>query len=384
MSLPATRRPNRIVQGLDVYLLEIPMRRFRHAAAHRRQAQSVLVNVRLSDQTGGWGETLPREYVTGETLESVQADLRGVLWPAMAGRLADQCLAQLPSRAPDGRWVLAARCAAQLALVDAVGLSGALGQADGGSDALGGLRVSGVIGSDDAARTAWLLRLMRVAGLRDFKLKLGLDEGVDAANLRAVLAQLRRPLARGRATLRVDANGGWADRPIQRIAELARMGVCVVEQPVFCSAAELVDLARRSPLPLMADESLVSPDDAAVLLSEPRVWWNIRISKNGGLDHALALARQAQGAGVSFVVGCMVGETGLLSAAQRRLLACCPRPRFVEGNYGRLLLRHDVTRPSLRWGYGGRLAALDGEGLGVRIDPIGLARWARPGARKQV
>ena len=70
MSLPATRRPNRIVQGLDVYLLDIPMRRFRHAASHRRQAQSVLVNVRLSDQTGGWGETLPREYVTGETLES--------------------------------------------------------------------------------------------------------------------------------------------------------------------------------------------------------------------------------------------------------------------------------------------------------------------------
>jgi len=373
--MPAT------VQGMDIYLVELPMRGFRHAAADRRQAQSVVVSLWLSDGRSGWGESLPRQYVTGETLDTVPEDLRAVLWPAMAGQEARQCLAELPLWAPDGRWIGAARCAAHLSLVDAVGISAALGPAPAGGGALKAARVSGVIGSDKPGKTARRLRLMRWAGLRNFKLKLGLDLRTDQANLQAVLRQLGPGLRRGRYTLRVDANGGWADRPLERIAQLKDMGVCVVEQPVFCPAAKLVELARRSEVPLMADESLVNDDDARTLLAEPRMWWNIRISKNGGLDRALELARLAHRSGVPFVIGCMVGEGGLLSAAQRRLLQYSPPPRFVEGNYGRFLLWEDLTRPSPRWGWGGRLRPLSGDRLGVTVDPGILRRWARQVAR---
>jgi muconate cycloisomerase len=138
---------------------------------------------------------------------------------------------------------------------------------------------------------------------------------------------------------------------------------------VFCSAADLVELARRCELPLIADESLLTMGDAQALLAAgQKVWWNIRLSKNGGLAHSLALANLAAERGVPFVIGCMVGESGILSAAQRRLLELAPPPRFVEGNYGRFLLRDDLTRPSLRFGFGGRLKTLRGPGLGVEVD----------------
>jgi muconate cycloisomerase len=238
--------------------------------------------------------------------------------------------------------------------------------------------VSGVLGSSDPDRTARQLRLMRWFGLRDFKLKVGLAPDVDAENLRVVGRKIGTAVRRGKCTLRVDANSAWpADAVPEHTAELAAHGVCVVEQPADVSAEEMVELAHKCKLPLMADESLLTPRDAAVLLKEPRIWWSIRISKNGGLLPALQLCRQAAEAGVTFVCGCLVGETGILSAFQRRLLVLAPRPRFVEGNYGRFLLSDDLTRPSLRFGYGGRLRRLTGTGLGVAVDENKLHRYGK-------
>ena len=219
---------------------------------------------------------------------------------------------------------------------------------------------------------------MRWFGLRDFKLKLGFSDEADRANLSAVHRQLRKGLAAGKYTLRVDVNGAWsAEQTPQRVGELKPWGVCAVEQPVFCSAMELAALAGRCELPLIADESLLTMEDAHALLSAregQKVWWNVRISKNGGIARSLALAHLAAERGVPLVVGCMVGESSILSAAQRRLLAACPRPRFVEGNFGRFLLRDELARPSLRFGYGGRLKRLRGPGLGVKVDESKLAR----------
>jgi muconate cycloisomerase len=238
-------------------------------------------------------------------------------------------------------------------------------------------RVSGVLGSADPGRTAGRLRLMRWYGLRDFKLKLGLGEDVDAENLRVVGRLLARAIRGGRCTLRVDVNGGWppGEAP-QRVAEMRRFGVCVVEQPATVPAGEIVGLADKCELPLMADESLLDEADARDVLADPRrIWWNVRISKNGGIDAALRLARLGAENGVPLTVGCMVGESGILSAAQRQLLQLAPQARFVEGNYGRFLLADDLTRPSPRFGYGGRLRPLSGPGLGLRVDEGKLRRY---------
>jgi hypothetical protein len=68
----------------------------------------------------------------------------------------------------------------------------------------------------------------------------------------------------------------------------------------------------------------------------------------------------------------MVGESSVLSAAQRRLLQAGPEPAFVEGNFGRFLLAADIARPSLRFRWGGRLKARAGRSLGVSVRPESL------------
>jgi muconate cycloisomerase len=349
---------------LDVYRVSVPMRSFEHAAAGRDASDGVLVALRLADGTVGWGETHPRPYVTGETVETVVDDLASLLWP-------EYCRSP---RAPlpltrDGRVINAATCALELAHLDAVG-----GFAETGGAIFA--RVSGVIGSSDPSRTARQLKLMRLFGLRDFKLKIGLGKDIDDENLRIVSRRLARAISSGKCTLRADVNGGWdAETTPARTADLKALGVCVVEQPVFCGPEELAELASRCALPLMADESLITEDDARRLLAGPaRPWWNVRLSKNGGYANTLRLARLAAANGVPFTFGCMVGESGILSAGQRRALQASPPPAFVEGNYGRFLLKRDLTRPSPRFGYGGSLRPLAGRRLGVQVRADALAR----------
>jgi len=349
------------------------MRVFEHAAASRDVAEAVVVRVEFDDGDEGWGETLPRPYVTGETIDSVTGDIRELLWPQWRNFVIDADVVERIGRfrLPDveGRCINAAVAAIEQPWVWRLFAERAELETNA--------RVSGVLGSADPAKTARRLRLMRWYGLRDFKLKLGLGEDVDAENLRIVHKRLGRAVARGKCTLRVDVNGGWsADETPQRVGALRPFGVCVVEQPVYCSAAALVELAGRCDLPLMADESLLTADDAeALLAARQKIWWNIRISKNGGVLRSKALAEMAADHNVPFTVGCMVGESSILSAAQRVLLALAPRPRFVEGNYGKFLLADDLARPSLRFGYGGRLRRC---GIsGVRVDRRKLAKYGR-------
>jgi len=363
--------------GCEVYRTSVPMRGFEHAAASRRRAEAVVVRLVLADGREGWGETHPRDYVTGETLDGVIEDLGRTLFPALVhawqGAADAAALSAALPDAAEGRCLNAAVCALELAALQAVEFAGApRGKRPD-------VRVSGVIGSSDPARTARQLRRMRWYGLRDFKLKLGFDDQTDAENLRLVHHKLARGLRRGKLTLRVDVNGGWpADEVPVRVAALRQYGVGVVEQPCFAPATGFTELARRCELPLMADESLLAREDAQALLAAgDRVWWSIRLSKNGGFFRAKALADLAAERGAPFTLGCMVGESGLLSAWQQRLLASGPRPRFVEGNYGRFLLDDDLTRPSPRIRYGGRLKSLPGPGLGVRVVDDKLAAHGR-------
>ncbi len=369
---------------LDIYKTAIPMRSFEHAAASRSLAEAVVVKLTLSDGRVGWGETLPRQYVTGESTESVITDLSETIWPAIRDiPFTPAHFAQaMQGISGQGNCINAACCAMDLAGVNC--LFDEMGQIDyeflsiiSGRARLRGeidSKVSGVLGTSNPDKTARQLRLMRLFGLRDFKLKLGLGSDVDYHNLRAVHRQIGKGVVAGKYTFRVDVNGGWdADTTPERIAELADYGVCLVEQPVYCSPGELVDLSRKCGLPLMADESLLTGDDAAVLSQHPKnVWWNIRLSKNGGFLRSLAIAIEAHNHGVQFVLGCMVGESGILSTAQRRFLQMSPVPRFVEGNFGRLLLRDDLTKKSPMFGYAGRLKTPKGSGFGFKIDELKL------------
>jgi len=363
-----------VVRRISIFPLTIPLRRrVEHAASTRAVADPVVVAVELQNGVVGYGETLPRKYVTGETVESVVASVQSVFvpnlmsfHPATFGDALD-ALDSLPWQSESGVAVPAARAAVELALLDASMRTFGRGMDDvvrfldlPGFEQPGSLpviRFCGVVATSSVQKMPRLLRLMYWSGLRDFKLKVGFEG--DVRFVRVALDYLSATIARARASLRVDANGAWSVEEAQAWIHATRdLAISAIEQPLAKEndsfLARVKDTMREvhgetAPL-IMHDESLVTIEDAE-RIAEMGVAdaFNIRISKCGGMFPALRLAWFARRRGIAIQLGCMVGETGLLSAAGLRFLSVCPNVRWAEGCFGRLLLKSDIVSRSVRF-----------------------------------
>lgn len=379
---------NSVVNRITVYPLSIPMRhRASHSAATRDTSTTLLCAVELRDGTIGWGETIPREYVTGETKESVLRDLETELTPRVIDLRpvtfpdALQRIDELPLEHSTGRPMTAARAALELALLDAYmkhfdrSVEDIAGWLDlprfGSPGSAGNIRFAGVIASIDPSRAAKLLSKYRWGGFKCLKLKLGFEN--DDAIVARVLPALRKRLDQGRLRMRIDLNGALdADRFRFKLKRAEFDFVEAFEQPVprgseFDLAAMQEMLGERW---IVHDESLILAADAERLVDVPvKTGFNVRVSKCGGLMPSMRLAAQALRNGASLQVGCMVGETSVLAAAGLALIGTCPGITWAEGCFGTRLLADDVVERSLRFRYGGRLPRVRGPGWGVAVDP---------------
>jgi muconate cycloisomerase len=64
------------IRRLSAYIVRLPLKKaFVHASAARDESENVLVRCELAEGTVGWGEGVPRSYVTGETPEGCLAQL---------------------------------------------------------------------------------------------------------------------------------------------------------------------------------------------------------------------------------------------------------------------------------------------------------------------
>lgn len=356
-----------------------------HAASDRTVADPIIVEVELTDGTCGFGETLARPHITGETAESVIEAVGRVFAPALLGFHPEsfpdalEAVDALPWKDAGERPITAARAGIELAMLDAVlrhfgrtaddivqwmGLAGF-----GSPGCIRQVRFSGVPESDDLSATMRQLRLMYWGGLRQFKLKVGTPG--DLERTLRVAACLSRPIAKGRATLRVDANGAWSvDQAAEWLAATSDLQIAAVEQPLSRGdELKLIELRERFSVPFVHDESLITEDDARRLIGLGVAdFFNIRIGKCGGFLPSLRIAALARRHYVRIQLGCMVGETCVLSAAGLRFLEVCPFVSWAEGCFGSFLLRGDIASKGLRFGYGGRPPRLDGAGWGVRVD----------------
>jgi muconate cycloisomerase len=369
------------VAAVDLLEVELPFRfKFGHALATRSSTTNVVARVVLEDGTIGYGECVPREYVTGETTESALEALTERQVPSLLGidptspdELAAAIDEAAPPVGPGGHLETAARCALELALLDAFGrrLRLPVGAWLGG-EAAPKVRYDAVLPFSSPRKVAILARVIKAYGTTQVKVKVGDDLERELETL-ATLRHLLGPAV----DLRVDANCGWTvDEALEAIERMRAYGISAVEQPV--AADDLAGLARLTaevPEAIVVDESLRTEADAERIVEAAACnAFNIRVSKCGGLLASMRIAGIARAAGLDIVVGAQVGESGLLSAAGRHLAAAVGSPRYVEGSGGSLLLKEDLTAGRVLPGYGGWARTPEGPGLGVRIRPEVLER----------
>ena len=171
---------------------------------------------------------------------------------------------------------------------------------------------------------------------------------------------------------------GRAAKLSRLLNQLRAFDITAVEQPVAASDLEGTRrVGQETGLNVIADESLVTLDDAVNLIREQACdVFNVRVSKCGGLISSLRIAELGLEAGVKVQVGAQVGETSLLSAAGRHLAAHLSEVEYVEGSFGTHLLSEDITRDPVMFGYEGRGSLVMGAGLGVEVDDETLERLA--------
>jgi muconate cycloisomerase len=374
------------IASLTIYQLRIPFHQtFKHALQSREESDAVIIKVTDDDGRVGFGESLPRSYVTGEITESMVARLRYDLAAKLFGEAFapgwetfEYLSSVLPewTRSDDKNGPViawnAAFCAVELALLD----WSLRRDYESLSELLTPVRYevvySGVISADAPKDAAALAKRMARLGLRQIKVKVGAAD--DVARLEAV-----RKVVGDDVELRADANGAWsADEAVVQLRRLAAFKLQAIEQPV--RAADLIGMKRvreQSGVPVMADESLVTIDQARRLIELGACdFFNIRLSKNGGVSGSLAIAKLAHEAGVKIQVGAQVGETGILSAAGRIFAAHLPELTFAEGSFGNWLLAEDVTFENVAFGFGGRAPLLKTRGLSVTVKEETLERFA--------
>ena len=315
----AARKPTALntIQSVTAGLLETPLHNpFVTSQGATSLARAVAVKMQLSDGRTAQGESVPVQYVTGETVDDVLETVRRV-GPELIGldvrcyRAALDVIARLAPNSPS------ARCGLEMAALDAWTQTAAIPL----QELWGGAReafetdvtIPIVPNASELTLLAWEL------GIRVFKIKVG-DANIEDDHARVLAVRRAAPEAK----LRIDANQAFTPEGAVAFAErLVAEGaqIQLLEQPV---KKEDIDgmhwVAERSPVPVFADESCRTPQDALRLVTSTAVQGlNLKINKCG-IAGVLDIIPIARAAGRRLMLGCML-ETRR-SIAVSLALAC--------------------------------------------------------------
>jgi L-alanine-DL-glutamate epimerase-like enolase superfamily enzyme len=156
------------------------------------------------------------------------------------------------------------------------------------------------LGADDPRVMAEGAR--KFADAQAIKVKFTGELDLDIARVKAVRA------ARPSVWLGVDANQGYTLAGLRPLIDaLLEVNVGQLEQPL--ARGREADLENfDSPIPLVADESVLALADVAGLVGRFNLV-NIKLDKCGGLTEALAMAKEARRLGLGVMVGNMMGSS---------------------------------------------------------------------------
>lgn len=149
-------------------------------------------------------------------------------------------------------------------------------------------------------------------GARIIKIKLGSDPSTDIERIRQIRSAVGADMV-----LRVDANQGWTYEDACTVLNaISSFGIEFCEQPMRKYNDHLLpELNRRSPVPIMADESVFDHHDATrIINSQGCSYVNIKFAKSGGILEALKINEVCRAANIPCMMGGMLESRVALTA----------------------------------------------------------------------
>ncbi|BBH68770.1 o-succinylbenzoate synthase [Actinoplanes sp. OR16] len=330
------------IERVSLRRVRLPLvHQFQTSSHAKRFLEHILVRCESADGVVGWGEIASPSgpFYSAETADSCWAMARDFLIPIARGAAWEQPaeLAGAMAKVRGNHFARAGFDMAAWSLHSAAsGLS--LAAALGGTRSRAEAGVSlGIEPTVDALLEQVAARVAE--GYRRVKLKIA--PGWDAEPVRAVRAAFPD------VPVHVDANGAYRPSDAAIFTELDEQGLLMIEQP-FAPRALVAhaELQSRLRTPICLDESVEDVEDlvTALRLGAGRVL-NIKVSRMGGLTHAVRAHDVARAAGVPVWCGGM-HEFGIGRAANVAVssLPGFTLPSDVSGS-DKYYARDVTTRP---------------------------------------
>ena len=350
------------ITHVEVVPVELGLRLAYRTAYHPEIDRVTAVFVRVETQQGevAWGCAAFDPSITGETLERVVqacrdcADHARDLNPLNTEFALDE-LSQLTESTPS------ALCAFDMAFHDLLGLATGMPL----HRLLGGCRsriqTSVTISVAPVKESVELARDRARQGFHILKIKGGLEPDQDVHRVRAIHEALPR------LALRLDADEGYTVQQALDVAHALEGHLEMLEQPTPASdLAGLRQVTKHSPVPILADQSVVGPESALEIARHRAAdGLSVKLATCGGLRCARHVDTIARAARMATIVSC-VHKPALLTAAGLSLALSSPNIRYGDLD-GHLDLIGDPTVPAFRLEEGW-LVATDSPGLGCTVD----------------
>ncbi|MEM3459375.1 MAG: dipeptide epimerase [Candidatus Bathyarchaeia archaeon] len=315
------------IQQIEVYTVTLKYKKpFRIAPGASTESHNIIVKILTDYDVIGCGESSPSKRVTGETPETVVKVL-GKIAPKLVGMCPlriEQDVEIMDSLVKDNP---AAKAAVDIALYDILGKTcrKPLYRIMGGyrTEVLTDLTLS-IKSPKEMARDA--VKAVR-KGFKALKVKVGVNPNEDFERIKLI-----REAVGTEILLRIDANQGWTPKQaIEVLNKMEKFNIQFAEQPVSAEDIKgLREVKKNSPIPIMADESIHSPEDALRLIQAEAVdLINIKLMKSGGILKGRKIAEIAEAAGIPCMIGCM-GESEIGIAAGTHLAAATKNIRYAD------------------------------------------------------
>lgn len=305
------------IKAIKTQVIEEPLKRPFVTHLHTVNAiHAVQVKVSLANGMVGTGAATPNEKVTGDTMATLQTVLERTIGPQIVGQSLARLEPLMQSLQASIRYNMPAKAAIDLAIYDL------LCQLENTSltRLLGGAKQSMAtdytISIGDLPTMVAHAKELVKQGFESLKIKIGNQPvPVDVQTVKAI-AQAVGP----KISLRLDVNQGWSlfqARQAVRLLGAAGLNIDFLEQPLPAGNLDGLALLRQSsPIPIMLDESVMTPADALrVAAAHAADYVNIKLMKSGGLYQATRINQICETAGIPCMVGCMIEPQTSLCAA---------------------------------------------------------------------
>jgi len=307
---------------IDTYPLILPVKEiYGGAAGILEDCRSLIVRLEIENSIEGWGEaTQGRPGNTYETLETMEIMTRKYFAPALVGMDLEETGTVLSKlhRVRYGHPIT--KAAIETALFDALGKLYRIplcyffgGRYRSEIDLVGGLGID--LGPERIGERA---RQLKQEGFATFKVKIGQqDHKKDIERVCSV-----RQAVGDDALIRVDGNASYSFVDACSVLKaLSRFHISDAEQPLARGdLPSLAELRRAVGIPIAAQESVSSPEEALAVIEEQAAdLIKIKLTHIGGFQRAVQVAATVGAKGLSVVIGQGSACTTILSAAEMQL-----------------------------------------------------------------